>query len=378
MKGKSSRKVSEFKSAMRGRAWPAWLAFCLALWSLGPALPAYAGQAKYISFEAPGAYFGTFPSSINPAGVVTGSYLDDNFVSHGFLRAPDGTFTEFDAPGAGAVGAFAEGTYPVAIDRAGIVTGNYVDDNDVSHGFLRAPDGKLTTFNAPGAGTAPNTGLPEGTYPVAINPAGTITGYRYGASGLCGFLRAPDGTFTEFEAPGASNGTFPAAINPAGVVTGYYQDESYVYHSFLRAPDGTFTKFEAPGARTGDDYGTFPVSINPAGVVTGSYDDENGLSHGFVRAADGTFTEFEAPHAVEGTFPVSINPAGAIAGSYDGANGLGHGFVRAADGTFTEFEADNQGTVAVAINPVGVIAGYRGNASNAGNYYGFLRIPPSQ
>jgi hypothetical protein len=38
----------------------------------------------------------TFPSSINPAGAITGFYEDTSFVFHGFLRDPDGTITTFD------------------------------------------------------------------------------------------------------------------------------------------------------------------------------------------------------------------------------------------------------------------------------------------
>ena len=32
------------------------------------------------------------------------------------------------------------------------------DGNNVSHGFLRAPDGTMTTFDVPGAGTGAFTG----------------------------------------------------------------------------------------------------------------------------------------------------------------------------------------------------------------------------
>jgi hypothetical protein len=51
-----------------------------------------------------------------------------------------------------------------------------------------------------------------------------------------------------------------------------------VYHGFLRAPDGTITTFDPPGAV----HGTFPAGINPAGAITGSYTDANGFSHGFL------------------------------------------------------------------------------------------------
>jgi len=56
-------------------------------------------------------------------------------VSHGFLRARDGTFTTFDPPGG------APFTVPVSINPAGAITGYYSDPNAafVNHGFLRSP-----------------------------------------------------------------------------------------------------------------------------------------------------------------------------------------------------------------------------------------------
>jgi hypothetical protein len=40
---------------------------------------------------------GTFASNINPAGAIAGNYWDASGVSHGFLRARDGTITKFVA-----------------------------------------------------------------------------------------------------------------------------------------------------------------------------------------------------------------------------------------------------------------------------------------
>ena len=48
-----------------------------------------------------------------------------------------------------------------------------MDASDVNHGFLRAPDGAFTTFDAPNAGTAPG----QGTIPVCNNPVDSITEY---------------------------------------------------------------------------------------------------------------------------------------------------------------------------------------------------------
>jgi hypothetical protein len=81
---------------------------------------------------------GTFAFSINPEGAITGQYTDTSNTNHGFVRAPDGKYTTFDAPHA-AGGNIAAGTRPETINRAGAITGYYVDKKNVNHGFLRTP-----------------------------------------------------------------------------------------------------------------------------------------------------------------------------------------------------------------------------------------------
>ena len=130
------------------------------------------GKGQIITFDAPGAgtgpFQGTFAFGINPAGAIAGYYVDSGYVSHGFLRARDGTMTTFDAPGAG-TGSF-QGTSlvePGTINPAGAITGVYVDASFGQHGFLRAPDGIITTFDPPGS---------TGTFAIGLNPAEAITG----------------------------------------------------------------------------------------------------------------------------------------------------------------------------------------------------------
>jgi len=116
----------------------------------------------------------------------------------------------------------------------------------------------------------------------SINPAGAITGYYSDAIigfPTHGFLRAPDGTITTFDVPGAMS-TGGSSINPAGAITGYYQDASRNQHGFLRAPNGTINTFDPPGSTF-----TLASSINPAGAITGYYRDASfpALLHGFLR-----------------------------------------------------------------------------------------------
>jgi hypothetical protein len=66
--------------------------------------------------------------------------------------------------------------------------GDDVDASNVSHGFVRALDGRIATFNVPGAGT----GVYQGTFGFTIDPAGEIIGIYVDASGVSrGFLWNP-------------------------------------------------------------------------------------------------------------------------------------------------------------------------------------------
>ena len=76
----------------------------------------------------------SFPSGITPAGAITGSFNDGFTINHGFLRAPDDTVTTFDVPGAGS--GFNQGTAPLGINAAGVIMGLYIDANYRHHGFL--------------------------------------------------------------------------------------------------------------------------------------------------------------------------------------------------------------------------------------------------
>src|SRR5262245_18093804 len=334
-------------------------------------------NGTFITFDVAAAVFGTVPISINPAGEITGFYVDVNFTARPFLRSPDGALTAFDVPND------VTGIVPFAgapsINPAGAITGSFTDANFTSHGFLRAPDGTFAMFDVPGTG---GTGFLEGTMPNSINPAGEITGnFTDLNGGNHGFLRAADGTFSTFDAPGCVGNTFPFTINPGGVIAGICLPNG---QGFLREHDGTLTTFNAPGPLNGLLNGAAPLlSINPAGAITGTYLDSNGAAHGFLRGRDGALTTFDAPGAgtglFQGTFPDGIDPAGEITGVFIDANFADHGFLRAADGTFTTFDAPGAGgtgcgfpgTEPNGINAEGDITGFYSDVNC--QVHGFLR-----
>ena len=124
---------TQFWAAVRRKG---TLALCLVLCILGLGLSASAQVPTIITFEAPGAGTGAGQGTIalgnDAQGAIMGSYIDASNVYHGFLRAPDGRFTTIDVPGA-------PDTVPNSINSAGVITGWYVDANNVAHGFLWTP-----------------------------------------------------------------------------------------------------------------------------------------------------------------------------------------------------------------------------------------------
>jgi hypothetical protein len=334
-----------------------------------PSVQQSSALGKYVVFDAPGAAHGTFPTSINLAGAITGYFVDASQVSHGFLRTADGAITPFDVPFGNVYGA-----NPASISLTGAITGSYNDSNGIGHGFVRAPDGIVATFDAPGG--------VYGTYPLAISLSGEVVGYLGDANFLAhGFIRAPNGKLTTFDPPGAGAnpnafiaGTFPVSVNAFGTIAGGYANDGGQSEGFLRSIDGAFTEFAAPGnIYPYNLYGPGPaVDINLEGVVAGAYfqpiagNPFGGNFRAFIRALDGAITTFDAatysPCCIW-TFPTGINPENVIVGVFNDGYSIDHGFLRAPNGSITTFDAPgagvgfNQGTAPLGITALGEIVG---------------------
>ncbi len=350
---------------------------------LSTATPAFAGGPpanQFIEFDVPGGT-ATTPVHINFLGEIAGSYTDANSVLNGFLRAPDGKFTTFHAPGAGTMAGQGTGVNGSNIEAATV--GYFYDINFVVFAWIRSPDGKFTTYAVPGAGTGPG----QGTEANNINAFGLITGdYEDGSNVAHGYVRAPDGTITEFDAPGAGTGdeqgTFNAGstgLSLGGATTGWAIDANGVGHGYLRAADGRITVFDAPGAGTTSGLGTFGDSINDENEIVGWTYDANFVAHGFLRDCDGKVIVFDAPGAGTtpgngvGTYALTNNDLGVIVGTYYDDGFGAHGFVRAADGSITTFDAPGAADTNGGVNNLeGMITG---NFVDDVNYltHGYLR-----
>jgi len=330
---------------------------------------------KIITFDAPhsgtGALQGTEAFGINLEGTITGYVTDNNNATHGFVRSPDGRFTNFDAPGADPIVGC---TCPNSINDLGVIAGSSIDTGGVSHGFARSPDGVIIIFDDSQlpSGTAAN----QGTMPVGINDFGVITGNYVDGNNLShGFVRTANGKITTFDPPGASQGTYPGNINNFGVIAGTFYDANFVSHGFVRTAEGKFTVFDSPAA-VGGNIGTYSAFINDLGMIAGSYYDANtNVEYGYLRWPNGHFDQYAAPKAgtveYSGTDVHAVNLEGTATGMIfnhtDSTGGQeSHAFVRAANGDATTFDVPGQiavpnpgwyGSAGAAINAFGVVVG---------------------
>jgi len=249
-------------------------------------------DGNFTTFDVPGVGgYGTLPKAVNLEGAVAGTYTDSNYSFHAFLRGPDGTFTTWIGPNA-CTGNGSEGCYGSGasnINVLGTIAGGFEDNsgNFVHHSFVRNVEGKLKVFDVPGAGTGSYQGTGCPGCNLGLNQLGAIAGIYSDANSLNhGFLRSPDGKFTTFDAPGAGSGSYqgtgcfsdcPVSLNDWGAITGSYIDANYGSHGYLRSPEGKIVTVDPVGSTY-----TFSDGINDLGSITGYYIDANGVYHGFL------------------------------------------------------------------------------------------------
>jgi probable HAF family extracellular repeat protein len=389
------KSVRSFRSAAAGSALPRRPAASVSIFQLkilvrAALLVLVAGA----SLAAMAHHHGWLASLAAGDGAMPAATASDPFPE----SAPAGTFTKIDVAGAGAVAM--EGTFAVAINTAGDVTGMYSDSPGTLHGFVRAADGVITKFDASDSGTS----AIEGTIPLSINTAGEIAGTFIDSNHVShGFVRNVNGVITEFDAPGAgtsaNRGTAAWRINDAGEVVGFFSTDGSssappTYHGFLRRANGTFAILDDPDAGTGlnpangKKQGTQAYSINNAGEIVGSYVDSSNDRHGFLYT-NGSFTEIDAPGAItsttghkeslNGTLPTGIDADGVVVGTFTDAKGR-HGFVRSADGAYEVFDGPGAaassavipGTIPFDIeSATGSVVGFDSDAT--GFYHAFER-----
>jgi hypothetical protein len=324
---------------------------------------------------------GTLALSINASGEVTGYYIDDRYVSHGFVRSASGTITEFNVNGAGTKGN--QGTEPCCINDSGVISGSIIDAGNTFHGFVFTNAGAETIYSAPKAGTGVRDDLNLGTYGGAINDSNTVTGSYIDEKGVChGFIRSSSGTITTFNVSGAGDGFFEGTIgngiNSTGTVVGYAANDSDAYEGYVRAAAGQIEPVQVKGAGTGKGQGTHVLNINNAGTLMGYYGSSS-AGGAFVLTSSGELTRFNCSGAF-GTNAYSVDSSGVVAGVYIDHQFVTHGFTREAGSSKCNvLDAPGAGagiglgTFVQLMNDSGELVGYIVDSNGVG--HGFVWTP---
>src|SRR5690348_13202200 len=226
---------------------------------------------------------------------------------------------------------------PTGINNSGAVVGYATDTNQVSHGFLRRPDGSTVAIDAPAV-----AGLGS-TQPQAINNAGQIAGMYSIGGETHGFIRNTDGSYVDVAPPAPPDDAGPGSsiyafvvsgINDQGVIAGAYHVDSTLHidpnwYIYTRDPDGTYHFAD----RFRSMFGRFNVSavLNNAGYVL-----ERGGDSDAVLDPPGSALPFPGLPSLQNT-PLynatsGLNNNLATAGTL---LNIGSGFLRTAAGNIT-------------------------------------------
>lgn len=239
---------------------------------------------QYTKIDYPGAVQ-TLAAAINDFGVITGGYVDTNGVTHGFVRLPlpRPIYLPVDHPNA--VPSFdydweigpGLSTDTIGINDCGEFVGEYVDANQVGHGYIWR-NGRFVRFDHPQASGVP--GFFGQTSLFRINNNGDLVG-GYGNSpdstipSQHGYLYSR-GRFTAIDPPG-SLFTQAFALNDRRDVGGFFYDANFIGHAYLWR-NGQYTVFDIPGAV----YISTVATINNNGDYAGEYVDGLGITHGYI------------------------------------------------------------------------------------------------
>ncbi len=291
------------------------------------------------TFDYPGAGNLTLPQKINERGDVVGEFIDSSGVTRGFVRFSDGSFSDPIVDPNDTVG-FTEGR---GINNPRTVVGDYAASDGTIHSFFWS-DGTFTEYDVPGA---LQTNL------LGINEPGDVTGGFDDGSGVFQGFIDHHGTITSFSVPGAAGGTFAYEINNNKKLTvGYYIDSAGILHGYYRDKNGALHfPIDPPGS-----VATVLFGVDNKNEVVGRYADASGATHGLFFVPPDSFFTFDYPGSTF-TSLNGINQQGIIVGRYADAAGIAHGFLARVRGTPHANEASkliaplNQPSLAAPLNP---------------------------
>ena len=293
----------------------------LAVLFLFPLMGTFAQQAAssgsievITTFDYPGAGNLTLPQKINERGDVVGEFIDSSGVARGSVRFSDGSFSDPIVDPNDTAG-FTEGR---GINNSRTVDGDYLGSDGFIHSFFLS-NGTFTEYDVPGA---VQTNL------LSINDVTDFTGGLDPGSGIFQGFVSIDGTLTSFSVPGAA-GTFAYEINNSEELTvGYYIDASAILHGYYRDSAGMLHfPIDPSGSVT-----TVLFGLNDRNWVVGRYADSAGATHGLFFIPPNQFATFDFPGSTF-TSLNGINDKGVICGRYIDASGIAHGFLARIKGT---------------------------------------------
>ena len=170
--------------------------------------------------------YGTQADGINDAGDIVGDFTDEDFSVHGFVLQ-DGTYTTINAPHA-EHGRYV-GTHAFGINDAGDIVLHTQPGQRIFEAYLLR-DGQFKKIADPhGVG---------GTVVNGINAAGIIVGEWLDGNGVSHGMVYCNGIFTTHDDPNAAGGqgTGLKKINADGDIAGWYTDAHNHDHGFFLRP----------------------------------------------------------------------------------------------------------------------------------------------
>jgi len=242
-------------------------------------------------------------------------------------------------------------TYPSGINNAGVMVGSYEDTANAFHGYILKGK-KITTLDVP---RGSNTSVGHLTRKGTIRIVGS---YKNSAGRYLGFLYQ-NGKYMDIPGPKGAIASGANGISDHGEIVGYYTDSSNVTHGFLlrRGHYTTLTVYMAQitiasgvndhgklvywsvngltGVTTSYLYDiktqqstainvpgatdSLATDINNLGDVTYQWLDSSGVSHGALLDG-GKYYKFDDPKSVS-DYAEGINDFGAIVGAYEAVSG---------------------------------------------------------
>jgi hypothetical protein len=278
----------------------------LALLMMAASTSVAAEPVSFTSFDILGAS-SYFVAGINDEGLVAGTWIAADGSDVGFIRFPDGNISTPIADPNDNTGV----TVLRAINDEGVIAGFY--GANAGNGFVLR-EGKFRTVDFPGAVSTAlrginNLGDVSGTYSIVDLDADEF-----------GFIIPRRGSAISFKLPDAAGtGIVVGGINDLRQLVGYYTDATSTLVGFLRQPSGQFASVIVPEALSTQVFG-----LNDCGIVVGFYTDGS-TAHGFF-GRPGNLHSFDVPGAAA-TFAQGINNEGRIVGRYATPDGVPHAFV---------------------------------------------------